>query len=93
MTGVGFDNFFKVDLVKEAKRQVGKPSILRPEVDLSAFKPGSHLGIALEVKSYLYLPSFYVEYLEESFEMSQGHCRSSRQAGSGPRGSLGKVPR
>ncbi len=32
---------FKVNISKEDKRNIGKPTIPRPEIDLIAFKPAS----------------------------------------------------
>jgi len=44
---------FKVELSKAEKRQVNKPSIPRPEIDLLAFKFTENVVIAFEAKSYL----------------------------------------
>jgi hypothetical protein len=42
---------FKVNLSKEEKRKIGKPSIPRPEIDLLAFKPAEKEVLVIEVKS------------------------------------------
>jgi hypothetical protein len=44
---------FKVDLSKQEKRYIGKPSIPRPEIDLLAYKPKVNQLLVLEAKSYL----------------------------------------
>lgn len=45
---------FKVNLTKEEKRNVGKHTIPRPEIDLLAYKPNQNKILAIEVKSFLY---------------------------------------
>lgn len=44
---------FKVNLTKEEKRETGKHSIPRPEIDLLAYKPASNEVLAIECKSFL----------------------------------------
>ncbi|WP_176465369.1 MULTISPECIES: hypothetical protein [unclassified Pseudomonas] len=44
---------FKVNLTKEEKRNVGKHTIPRPEIDLLAYKPNQNKILAIEVKSFL----------------------------------------
>lgn len=44
---------FKVELTKEEKRQVGKPSMPRLEIDLLAFQFSKNEVIAFEAKSFL----------------------------------------
>ena len=43
---------YKVNLTQQEKRDTGKPTIPRPEIDLLAFKPSQNSILALEVKSY-----------------------------------------
>lgn len=57
---------FRVNLSKEEKRLVGKPSIPRPEIDLVAYKPSSNVVLAIEAKSYL--DSYGVRYKELDVE-------------------------
>jgi hypothetical protein len=47
---------FKIDVTQEEKRQVGKHSIPRPEIDLLAFNFSKNEVIAFEVKSFLNSP-------------------------------------
>lgn len=44
---------FKVNLKKDEKHEVARPSTPRPEIDLLAYKPGCNEILAIEVKSYL----------------------------------------
>jgi hypothetical protein len=44
---------FKVDLTKEEKRRIGKPTIPRPEIDLVAYRGQTNALFAVECKSYL----------------------------------------
>jgi len=44
---------FKVELTKEEKRQIGRPSSPRWELDLIAYKPSANEILAVECKSYL----------------------------------------
>ena len=44
---------FKVDLTKEEKRIIGRPSSPRWEIDLIAYRPADNLLLAVECKSYL----------------------------------------
>ena len=43
---------FKVDLTKEEKRELGRPTTPRPEIDLLAFSPVKDQLMVIEVKSY-----------------------------------------
>ena len=47
---------FKVDLSKEEKRQIGKPSSPRWELDIVAYKGATNEIFAVECKSYLDSP-------------------------------------
>ena len=66
---------FKVNLTKEEKRAVGKPSIPRPEIDLIAYKPGLDTVIALEAKSFLDSPGVKLEDLDQQFEVPEGRYK------------------
>ena len=59
---------FKVNVSKEEKRDIGKHSIPRPEIDLLAFKPCANLILALEAKSYLDSPGVRVDELREQHD-------------------------
>lgn len=63
---------FKVNVTKEEKRQIGKPSIPRPEIDLIAFKPKENRILAIEVKSYLDSPGVRVNDLEQRYDLPTG---------------------
>ena len=41
---------FKVELTKEEKRELGRPSTPRPEIDLLAFSPVNDQLMVIEVK-------------------------------------------
>ena len=41
---------FKVDLTKEEKRELGRPTTPRPEIDLLAFSPVKDQLMVIEVK-------------------------------------------
>lgn len=66
---------FKVNLTKEEKRRIGKPSIPRPEIDLLAYRPGEDTVIALEAKSFLDSYGVRVEELQESYEIPEGRYK------------------
>lgn len=63
---------FKVKLTKEEKRQVGKHSIPRPEIDLLAFKPAQNRVLAFEAKSFLDSTGVRVSCLNEVHEIPEG---------------------
>lgn len=66
---------FKVNVTKEEKRLIGKPSIPRPEIDLIAFKPGEKRVLAIEVKSYLDSSGVRVENLTQRSEEPSGRYK------------------
>lgn len=47
---------FKVELTKDEKRRVGRPTTPRWEIDVVAYKPAENLLLAVECKSYLDSP-------------------------------------
>jgi hypothetical protein len=63
---------FKVNLTKEEKRNIGKHSIPRPEIDILAFKPGKNTVLAIEAKSFLDSPGVKVTDLSEINEVPEG---------------------
>tara|TARA_R110001592_G_C13170896_1_gene749824 strand:+ start:1082 stop:1621 length:540 start_codon:yes stop_codon:yes gene_type:complete len=66
---------FKVNLTKQEKRDIGKPSIPRPEIDILAFKPNGNYVIAIEAKSHLDSPGVNISELEEEYETPQGRYK------------------
>ena len=62
---------FKVNLTKQEKKQIGKPSIPRPEIDLLAFKPKSQEVLVLEAKSHLDSPGVRLDDIQEEFRIPQ----------------------
>jgi|SRR5271157_2578164 len=76
---------FKVNLTKEEKRVVGKPSIPRPEIDIVAFKPEPMEVLALEAKSYLDSPGVRLDDLTAEYQEPEGRyklftCATYREA-------------
>ncbi len=63
---------FKVNLTKQEKRDIGRPSIPRPEIDLIAFKASNNEVIALEAKSYLDSPGVRLADLEAEHAEPEG---------------------
>jgi hypothetical protein len=57
---------FKVDLTKEEKRELGRPSTPRPEIDLLAFSPVNDQLMVIEVKSYLDSAGGFMHYTRDS---------------------------
>jgi len=66
---------FKVNLTKQEKRDVGKHSIPRPEIDLLAYNVSANNVIALEAKSYLDSPGVRYNELCESHEIPEGRYK------------------
>ena len=66
---------FKVNVTKQEKRGIGKPSIPRPEIDLLAFRPADKDIIAIEVKSLFDSPGFKVDELLETHPIPQGRFK------------------
>lgn len=66
---------FKVNLTKEEKRDTGKPSIPRPEIDLLAYRPHENCVLALEVKSYLDSPGVRVTDLALVHDIAEGRYK------------------
>jgi len=66
---------FKVNLTKQEKRDVGKHSIPRPEIDLLALNVTSNQVLALEAKSYLDSPGVRYNDLCENYEIPEGRYK------------------
>lgn len=66
---------FKINLTKQEKRDIGKHSIPRPEIDILAHKATSDSVIAFEAKSYLDSPGVKLADLEESHEIPEGRYK------------------
>ncbi len=74
----------KVDLSKEEKREVGKPTIPRPEIDLVVFNYKNNEVIAIEAKSYLDSSGVSLKDLEEDHKIPEGRyklftCKNYRE--------------
>ena len=66
---------FKVELTKEDKKALGKPSMPRVEIDLLAFKPSENLIVAFEAKSYLDSDGVRLEDITASHEQPEGRFK------------------
>ncbi|MDB2438295.1 hypothetical protein N9W89_06230 [Hellea sp.] len=62
----------KVDVTKAEKREIGKHSIPRPEIDLLVYDFKNNRVIAVEVKSLLDSPGVNLGALQQSFEVPEG---------------------
>jgi hypothetical protein len=65
----------KVEVKKEEKRAIGKPSIPRPEIDLLALDLRLNRLIALEVKSYLDSPGVDFDLVCEHHSVPEGRYK------------------
>jgi hypothetical protein len=66
---------FKVNLTKDEKKAIGKPSIPRPEIDIIAFKPKGMQVLALEAKSYLDSPGVRISDLMHEYNKPEGRYK------------------
>ena len=66
---------FKVNVTKQEKRDIGKHSIPRPEIDLLAFNQKKNHVYALEAKSYLDSPGVKFPELQEEYEIPTGRYK------------------
>lgn len=66
---------FKINLTKEEKQAIGKPSIPRPEIDLLAFHFARNEVLALEAKSFLDSPGVTLSHLEEEHDLPEGRYK------------------
>jgi len=62
----------KVNLTKEEKVKIGKPSIPRPEIDVIGYNRAENSIIAMEVKSYLDSPGVPCSHLEKVYDLPSG---------------------
>jgi hypothetical protein len=66
---------FKIRVTKEEKRQIGKHSIPRPEVDLLALDFSRNRVIAFEAKSFLDSPGVKLTDLQREHEVPEGRYK------------------
>jgi hypothetical protein len=66
---------FKVNVTKEEKREIGKHSIPRPEIDLLALNLAKNTVLALEAKSYLDSPGVKLSELSQEHEIPEGRYK------------------
>jgi hypothetical protein len=66
---------FKVNVTKEEKRQVGKHSSPRPEIDLLALHFARNEVLALEAKSFLDSPGVKLAQLQEEHDVPEGRYK------------------
>ena len=66
---------FKVNLTKQEKRDIGKHSIPRPEIDILAFKPENNCIVAFEAKSYLDSPGVKLDEFNQEFDIPEGRYK------------------
>jgi hypothetical protein len=66
---------FKVNLTPDEKRQIGKPSIPRPEIDLLAFDFARNEVTAFEAKSFLNSPGVKLNELLEVHDIPEGRYK------------------
>ena len=66
---------FKVDLSKEEKRQIGKPTSPRRELDIVAYKGATNEVFAVECKSYLDSPGVRFQDLSGSNQKNAGRYK------------------
>jgi hypothetical protein len=57
---------YRVELTKEQKRKIGKPSLARPEIDILAYKGKENQLIWIECKSYLDSPGVRYKHFTNS---------------------------
>jgi len=63
---------FKINVTKEEKRQIGKHTIPRPEVDILAYKPSNNNLLVIEAKSYFDNPGVRLDDLQKEYEKPEG---------------------
>jgi hypothetical protein len=66
---------FKVDLTSEEKRQIGKHSMPRPEIDLLALNFAKNEVLVVEAKSFLDSPGVRLEELSEEHDIPDGRYK------------------
>jgi hypothetical protein len=66
---------FKVNLTKKEKRDIGKHSIPRPEIDLLAYNPDRNEVLVIEAKSFLDSTGVNPDHLKLKFEVPEGRYK------------------
>ena len=66
---------FKVNVTKEEKRQIGKHSIPRPEIDLLALHFARNEVLAVETKSYLDSPGAKASEIQATHAIPEGRYK------------------
>lgn len=66
---------FKVNLTKEEKRRIGKPSVPRPEIDILALRYCDNTVLAMEAKSFLDSPGIKLNDLQTEFNLPTGRYK------------------
>ena len=62
----------KVDLTKEEKKLIGKPTSPRPEIDIIALNANKNIILLLEIKSYLDSAGVVLSQVQDENEDQQG---------------------
>jgi hypothetical protein len=65
----------KVNLTKEEKRAIGKPSIPRPELDLVGYNPSRNELLMVEVKSFLDSPGVRASDMLATHDIPDGRYK------------------
>ncbi len=65
----------KVNLTKSEKKELGKPGIPRPEIDLIGYKPLENKLLILEVKSYLDSSGVSFSEISKNYKTPEGRCK------------------
>lgn len=66
---------FKVALTQDEKRQIGKTSAPKPEIDMLAYHPGRQELLVLEVKAYQDTPGVKLAQMQEVHEVPTGRFK------------------
>ncbi len=65
----------KVNLTKSEKKELGKPSIPRPEIDLIGYKPLENKLLIMEVKSYLDSSGVSFSEISKNYKIPEGRYK------------------
>ena len=66
---------FKVNLTKQEKQELSKPSMPRPEIDLLAFRQSGNEALAIETKSYLDSSGVHLDQLQDRYDIAEGRYK------------------
>jgi hypothetical protein len=66
---------FKVNVTLEEKKQIGKQSAPKPEIDMLAFNLRNNEVLALDVKAYLDSPGAKLSLLQEEHDVPTGRFK------------------